>query len=130
VRIVGDWLKKQKLDSQKTFFISIHVNSSGATEINDRMEIFYQPYAEKGKVLAKKFENNIDHNVNSGKKDGYTSSISRNYHVTKIAKSKGYAAILWEVAFMNSKSGRGCLINPVLIKKYSKQFADAVRDCN
>lgn len=110
-------------NNKADLFISIHVNSSKSANQEDRMDIFYPSGSADSKILAAKFEKEMDAYA---KNKDYANSKKSGYQVLNTAKSRKTPSILWEVAFMNSVDGRKKLKNPRLMDKYSDILCQSV----
>ncbi len=121
--LVSQELKKSK--NKANLFISIHANSSEVPPAIDRAEIYYHRDSNSahGKKLAGIFEKKLD---NYQGKEKYAETMPCGYQVLRTAKSKGIPAILWEVAYINNKTGSQRLNNSSLMEKYTELLTDSV----
>ncbi len=117
--------KQNKAD----MFISIHVNSSQNEKQVDRMEIFHHPNSSKGNEFANIIDKNMENYIHAKDKNYKIETKEGDKQVLRTFNSisKDTApAILWEVAFINSKEGRERLSNTDLMNKYADIMCESV----
>lgn len=117
--------KQNKAD----MFISIHVNSSQNENQTDRMEIFHHPNSSKGSEFANIIDENMEKYIHTKNKDYKIETKEGDKQVLRTFNktSKDAApAILWEVAFINSKEGRQRLSNTDLMNKYADIMCESI----
>lgn len=73
--------------------------------------------------MAGLFENKLD---KYQCKNSYASAIPCGYQVLRTAKNRNIPAILWEVAFINNKTGSDRLNDSKLMEKYTDMLTESV----
>ena len=121
--LISNELKKSK--NKADLFISIHANSSKKAPPTDRAEIYYHRDAKstQGKKLAEIFEKKLDNKQNNA---NYAYSKSSGFQILRTAKEKNIPAILWEVAFINNKTGSDRLNSDKLMTEYADLLTNSV----
>lgn len=110
-----------KAENKADMFISIHVNSSPASEIKDRMEIYY--HRDFSPKLAQTFEEEMDKFTGRPK---YAEAKQAGHQVLRTAGRNKMPGLLWEVAFMNSKEGRKRLRSEKTMNQYSDVLCNSI----
>ena len=125
-----------KENNKADLFVSVHVNSSTAEEVKDRTQIYTYNRSSKvnkkskklSQIIEKNFDNWIPKNEKIAPEDkyiasdiaDYAQSESANFSVIRTAENRQkIPAVLWEVAFMNSRKGRERMSNPAIMNNYA-----------
>ncbi len=116
----------RKKENKADLFISIHVNSSENRNQKDRMEIFYHKESQAGKAMAKIADQNMEDFYEG--KNYKIEDKPCGYQVLRVMKERypKTPAILWEVAFMNSKEGQKILKNDKLMNQYADTMCESI----